>query len=43
VKRTEEIRGMSIRDRGGAFHLQLASTMHRFHAGLGDAPGSGAG
>jgi sugar diacid utilization regulator len=37
VKRIEEILGMTIRDPGCAFHLQLATTIHRVHVGLGRA------
>ncbi len=35
VKRIEEILGMPIRDPRSAFHLQLASTIHRVRDGLG--------
>lgn len=38
VKRIEEILGMPIRDPRSAFHLQLASTIHRVRDGLGRRP-----
>ncbi|MGQ0845114.1 MAG: PucR family transcriptional regulator, partial [Sporichthyaceae bacterium] len=40
VKRIEEILGMPIRDPRSAFHLQLATTIHRVREGLG-RPGPG--
>jgi DNA-binding PucR family transcriptional regulator len=35
VKRIEEILGAPIRDPRAAFHLQLATTIHRVRAGIG--------